>query len=63
LNKSDKSKWARIYAKWREASGGKWWLYQYFKIADYEIRKANPKKPRMEDVVKDDDCYHISKKR
>ena len=26
-----------------EASGGKWWLKQYFTIATYEIRRANPK--------------------
>ena len=55
----DETYWARKYAKWREASGGKWWLYQYFKIADHENRKANTGKFRVEN----DDIYENKKEK
>ena len=59
----EKSKWAERYAKWKKDSGGKWWLYQYFKLAEKEIRRANPGRPKIKTEIKDSyDKYEILKK-
>lgn len=59
----EESKWKKWYAIWREASGGKWWIYQYFKLSYQEIKNAQPKKPKIKGEIKDPiDRYEIFKK-
>lgn len=56
--KKNNGSWKKTYEQWRKASGGKWWLYQYFVLSNYEIRQANSKKPQIKKRI---DKYKIYK--